>query len=228
MNDDLIKKIFQQDSETKKTIFNLLRRDVRIHPLEEEFNCSAEIILEAISRSSDLTKRGVRGIIAEATFKYSVIDNIENWVDITPDGDAPYDFKIKDDFGDVSIQVKMQRQKAHRPMTAKEGYSFLSSDFYVVETQRTRGGKDPQTGKDTRPYHFGEFDLIAVSMAPCTNLWEEFRYTVANWLLPRKEDSQLLLKFQPVSLEPNEYWTNNLVECIKWFRSGLKKTIPIA
>jgi len=147
-------------------------------------------------------------------------------VDITPDGDAAYDFKIQDSSGEVSVQVKMQRQKDHRPMTANEGYRCLSEKYSVVETQRTRGGIDKKTGKDTRPYQFGEFDILAVSMAPSTGDWDQFRYTVGNWLIPRKEDANLLLKFQPVSLKKNEFWTDDICQCIEWFRSNIKKIIP--
>lgn len=41
--------------------------------------------------------------------------------------------------------------------------------MYVVETPRTRGGKDLTSGEDTRPYRYGEFDILAVSMHPSTN-----------------------------------------------------------
>lgn len=34
-------------------------------------------------------------------------------------------------------------------MLASEGYRSLLSDMYVVETQRTRGGKDSTSGEDT-------------------------------------------------------------------------------
>jgi len=51
MNEKLIAEILDKDNETKNKIFNALRKEIPIHPLEEEFHCSAEIILEAISRS---------------------------------------------------------------------------------------------------------------------------------------------------------------------------------
>ncbi len=223
---DEIKALLDKCSnEQRKEIFRYLRVNIPIHPIEEKLNCSAEIILEAIDRASDLTLRGIRGIIAEASFKYEVLDKLKGWKDVTPDGNDSFDFKIKDSKGSVTIQVKMQRQKEHQPMMADKALKILPAGSYVVETQRTRGGKDLRTGENTRPYRFGEFDILAVSMHPSTNSWDSFRYTVADWLLPMPKKKKLLLKFQPVSIEPDEDWTDDLLTCIEWLRSGKRKTI---
>lgn len=221
-----IKRQIEATSQEERTaIFQWLRGSHSIHPLETEFGAPAEVILEAISRSSDLTKRGIRGIIAEAAFKVNVLGNLTGWREDTPAGDHSYDFLLKRGERTVSIQVKMQRLKAHRPMTANEGYRRLSEDYYVVETQRTRGGKDVSTGEDTRPYRFGEFDILAVSMHPSTGKWEDFRYTVGSWLIPHFENEKLLLKFQPVPAGVDADWTDSLETCIKWFLDGTRKTI---
>ncbi len=119
----------------------------------------------------------------------------------------------------------MQRQKEHQPLMANKALKILPEGKYVVETQRTRGGKDLRTGANTRPYRFGEFDILAVSMHPSTNNWDSFRYTVAYWLLPMPTNKKMLLKFQPVSIEPDEDWTDDLLTCIKWLRAGKRKTI---
>lgn len=223
--EEIKKQIEATTKEERNEIFQWLRGSHNIHPLEKEFGAPAEVILEAISRSSDLTKRGIRGIIAEAAFKVNVLGNLHGWREDTPDGDHPYDFLVKRGDKTVSIQVKMQRLKNHRPMKASEGYRRLSEDYYVVETQRTRGGKDISTGEDTRPYRFGEFDILAVSMHPSTGKWEDFRYTVGSWLIPHFENEKLLLKFQPVPAEVDNDWTDNLETCIKWLLEGSKKTI---
>jgi hypothetical protein len=190
-------------------------------------NAEAEIILEAISRAGDLTFRGIRGIIAEAAFATKVVGNLQGWTDNTPAGNHPFDFVLTDGHGNIRVQVKMQRQKNYRPMMANEGYRFLPSDAYVVETQRTRGGRHPATGENTRPYKFGEFDILAVSLHPSTGDWSRFLYTVSSWLLSRPEDQNLLLKFQPVPAEPNDYWTDNFLSCVSWFRSGEKRRLWI-
>lgn len=220
-----IKSLLEQYSEEQqRLIFDHLRQQFPIHPIEHEL-APAELILEAIARASDLTLRGIRGIIAEASFKLDIVNHLPGWKDVTPSGDNAYDFLLEDSIGQVSIQVKMQRLKAGRPMLANEGYKFLSADKYVVETQKTRGGKDKATNSDTRPYRFGEFDILAVSMHPSCGNWDCFLYTVANWLLPRKNDENLLLKFQPVAKQPNEDWTDNLIQCIEWFRLRQEKKI---
>ena len=51
-------------------------------------------------------------------------------------------------------------------------------DMYVVEVQKTRGGFDPQTNEDTRPYRFGEFDILAVITHPSTHDWNRFLFTL--------------------------------------------------
>lgn len=208
-------------SETERRwIFDYLRKMYPIHSIERKLNVSAEVILEAIDRASDLTIRGIRGIIAEASFKQYVLPTLPDWSDETEPGDIPYDFILSNNNNRIRIQVKMQRLKSHRPMMANEGYRVLSSDKYVVETQRTRGGKDKKSNTDTRPYHFGEFDILAVSMHPSSGNWKDFLYTVANWLLPRADNENLLLKFQPVPKKPNGEWTDNILQCIDWFLSG--------
>jgi hypothetical protein len=114
----------------------------------------------------------------------------------------------------------MQRMKAKQPMRAIDANKRLFSSaeqMWVVETQKTRGGKG-RDGRSTRPYRFGEFDIIAVSLHPSTNNWRTFCYTVANWLLPDLPDSKQMFKFQPIPKSPNDDWTDRLETAL----SGLK------
>lgn len=209
----------------RRKIFDFLRAEFPIHPIETELNAKAEIILEAIARSSDLIQRGVRGVIAEAAFGQYVLGQIKDLKRLQVSGDPPYDFLVDDGKGKLRVQVKMQRLKDHKPMMAKQAYRRLPADMYVVETQRTRGGKDATTGEDTRPYKFGEFDILAVSMHPSTKNWASFMCTVTKWLLPREENRKLILKFQPVAMRSNDRWTEDFNTCIEWFRAGVKKRI---
>jgi hypothetical protein len=230
MNNQLeqIKQLLVSTSkEQRQELFRELRKEFPIHAIEQRLNAEAEIILEAISRAGDLTLRGIRGIIAEAAFATKVVETLQGWKDITPSGNYPYDFVLTDGHGDIRIQVKMQRQKSHRPMMANEGYRFLPSDMYVVETQRTRGGTEPKTGENTRPYKFYEFDILAVALHPSTGHWSHFLYTPNSWLLPRSEDEKLLLKFQPVPKEANNNWTDDFLTCVSWFRSGENRGMQI-
>ena len=85
-----------------------------------------------------------------------------------------------------------------------------------VEVQKTRSGE--AGGVATRPYHFGDFDILAVSLQPSTGDWNRFVFTPASWLLKRKADPDLIEIFQPVSLTPDSYWTDNVNTCIEWNR----------
>ena len=112
-------------------------------------------------------------------------------------------------------------------MWAREAYRFLPADMYVVETQRTRRGSNKKTGGSTRPYRFGEFDLLAVAMYPSTHEWNTFMYTVADWLLPGLADASEILKFQPVATTPDDDWTDSLHTAVGWLRSGVKKKLRV-
>jgi hypothetical protein len=213
--DSLLHLLQRCSPDQKQLVFQKIRSDIKIHPLEAEFSSPAEVILEAIHRSADLTKRGVRGLIAEASFVVEVLPLVtaSGWRDITPIGELPYDALLEKGGREVRIQVKMQRQKEHRPMMAKEGYRDLPADHYTVEIQRTRGGKD-STGADTRPYKFGEFDLLAVSMQASTGNWSDFMYAPAKLLQPDPKKSTDIRKFQAIPQQATGIWTNSLVEAL--------------
>lgn len=55
----------------------------------------------------------------------------------------------------------------------------------MTETQKTRTDNDGD-GEKTRPYRYGEFDVLAVSMQPSTGKWDRYMYTLGRWLLPGK------------------------------------------
>lgn len=201
----------------REEVFRQLRPCFVIHPLERELHTKAEIILEAIQRARQLTLRMIRGVIAEAAFRAEVVAKLRGWKEIPSAGGLSYDYFLEDRKGRIRVQVKLQRSKSGQPM--KRG------NMYLVETQKTRGGKHRTSGKATRPYRFGEFDVLAVAMYPSTNRWDNFMYTVADWLIPDKNDPTTILKFQPVPSEPNEEWTDNFNFVVRWLRSGTKKTI---
>ena len=215
--DEVIRLLESCTERERLEVFQYLRKTIPIHAIEAKLNTQAEVILEAIDRASDLTLRGIRGIIAEAAFLVEVLGKLKGWTDVTPPGDAPYDFLIEDALGRISIQVKMQRKERGEPKV-KQGK-------YVVETQRTRGGKNSTTGLATRPYRFGEFDILAVCMHPSTNDWNTFMYSVSSWLRPRPSERELLEVLQPIPKQVNEDWTDDLSTCIEWLRSGTQKTI---
>lgn len=205
-------------------VLNHLRQRVPIHPLEQKWDTTAEMILTAIARSSDLTQRGIRGIIAEATFEASVVPQLAavGWNTATIVGDQAYDFLLEKEAKQIRVQVKLQRREAGTPKEyAKRSRSALrcpSGKFYVVEVQKTRSGT--KNGEKTRPYHFGDFDILAVNMHASSAMWNRFMYTVGTWLIPRSGDTNLIEIFQPVPECPDDYWTDNLMLCVDWFLSG--------
>jgi hypothetical protein len=210
--------------EARRELFSLLRKENPIHGLEADWNVTAEVVLEAINRSSDLTQRMFRGVLAEAACKVEVIDKLTGWDDVTPDGNHAFDFKVAQGARAVSIQAKLQRKLKGVPWTADKAAGLVNPDQFVVEVQKTRAGESME-GSSTRPYRFGEFDIIAVSMEPVTRDWSSFRFTVGRWLIPRSSDATLIQVYQPVSFTPDDDWTDSLGTCIDWFYSDVQKTI---
>ena len=220
--------------EERREIFAYLRGQFSIHQLEQEFNIPAEMILEAIRRSDDITQRGIRGIIAELAFAEYVLHPIRpaGWEEVPMAANMPYDFHIMDGVGEVRIQVKLQRKLKGRPMHFHETRKSLVGKIipmWMVETQKTRSGEDAD-GKKTRPYRYGEFDILAVSLSPSSNSWRQFLFTVGNWLLEKDKEQGAIATYQPVPMLEDiarfeGLWTTDITECIRWFRGGEGKRI---
>jgi hypothetical protein len=226
--DRLRQQIKECTDDERKILLDYLKTKMPRHPLEEEWGVNAEIVLTAISRSSDLTKRGVRGIIAEAVFERSVLGGLKGWTAVNFVEDRPYDFFLRSDGEkprEARVQVKLQRMSKQQPMLAFDANRHYPKDMHVVEVQKTRGGFDPQTNEDTRPYRFGEFDVLAVNLHPSTRDWNQFLYTLSNWLIPRYPDTALIEIFQPVPTKATEVWTDSFATCLDWLAAGEQKRI---
>jgi hypothetical protein len=195
--------------EQRREIFQHLRETIPIHPFEAAINAKAEVILEALARAPDLTIRGIRGIVGEATFAVEVAGQLKGWKDVTPAANHSYDTALADALGTVRVQVKMQRRKNFLPL--------LRGGVGVVEVQRTRTGM--KAGVATRPYRFGEFDILAVCMEPSHGRWNSFLYVPERWLLPRPDDEKLVTILQPLSLQPDAVWTDDFDEAVRRLRS---------
>jgi hypothetical protein len=239
---EAIKRLISECSVDEQRALKRYLRTLLPHPLESEWGIDAETILSAIRRSSDLTKRGVRGIIAEAVFEDTIIPSIKGagWEPVAIVGNLSYDVHLQKGAASARIQIKLQRlekgvPKLYYPKHYDEG------SLYVVEVQKTRSGerttKQPLLGTEatlettdsvtvqTRPYRFGDFDVLAVNMHPSSGDWKSFRYTVASWLRPRASDGSLIEIFQPVASVPNNVWTDDLSVCLDWFVSGERRTV---
>lgn len=193
----------------RREVLAILRETIPIHPFEVTMNARAEVILEALARAPDLTIRGIRGIVGEATFAVEVVSRLKGWTDVTPVGNHSYDTALADKAGTIRVQVKLQRRKNFQPL--------LRGGVGVVEVQRTRTGM--KAGVATRPYRFGEFDMLAVCMEPSHGRWNSFLYIPARWLLPRPEDENLVMILQPLSLQPVGVWTDDFNEAVRRLRS---------
>lgn len=232
-----IRSIIEQCSEQNRKDLKRYLSRLSPHPLEAQWGIDADTILNAINRSSDLTKRGVRGIIAEAVFVDEIVPGISDsgWQLVEIDGDHSFDALLRKNNRSARIQVKLQRLEKGLPKLYYPKY-YAEGSLFVVEVQKTRTGekrthaKVPATGatstvtqtitEQTRPYSFGDFDIIAVNMQPSSKDWRSFRYTVASWLVPRPSDQRLIETFQPVASMPNDIWTDDLGTCLDWFESG--------
>jgi hypothetical protein len=235
LTDETCRLIEQASEEEQRTILAYLRERVSLHPLETQWSTTAEEILTAIARSSDLTLRGIRGVIAEGIFEKRLLPKIEadGWNSAEIVGDQAYDFLIERGESRVNIQVKLQRKQMNKRTGRVEPKEYgpkvrkrlncPKGTMYAVEVQKTRSGE--KNGKKTRPYHFGDFDILAVNLQPATGKWERFMFTVGSWLLPRAKEPDLIEIFQPVPITPDEYWTNDLSQCIEWSLSGEQKRI---
>lgn len=221
LTDEACRLIEQATLEEQQIILAYLRERVPIHAIEGEWNTTAEEILTAIARSADITLRGIRGILAEAIFEKRLLSDLETdgWQAIKIVGEQSYDFLVERGISQVRIQVKLQRKERGEPKEyaarSRASLNCPPGKVYVVEVQKTRSGE--KDGEKTRPYRFGDFDILAVNLHPATGSWERFAFTVGSWLLPRKTDSSLIEIFQPMPITTDEYWTDDLTCCIEWF-----------
>jgi hypothetical protein len=216
MKSDEIERLIDGLTDLERTqLLRLLRdrRGLRIHPLEERWNTTAEAILEAIDQAPDLTQRGVRGVLAEATFRAVVLPSqLRRWKEIPVKGNLSYDLLLSDETGEVRVQVKLQRKELGIPKLYRN-----KPDCFVVETQRTRGGKRADN-EASRPYRVDEFDVIAVCLHPATNDWTKFVFCATRDLTVRVSDIRLLEVMQPILMKEPSNWSADFDRAVARFR----------
>lgn len=217
MPDDLealIARVGQMDRASKQQIFEAIKDDIAVHRLEEHFGISAQIICETIYRAGDLTQRGIRGMIAETVFCTDIAPHISGWGYEEAGPELPYDAVLFNGNRRVRIQVKLQRKELGVPLMRSK-VRRGPKDFYIVEVQRTRTGE--RKGEKTRPYRFGQFDLLAVCMQPSTTDWRKFLYIPMSCLLPKKGLPDEVATYQFVPPYPaagDPEWTNDIEEAL--------------
>jgi hypothetical protein len=221
----------QCSPDEQQTLFRELRQRHIIHEFEQIIGAPAEMILEAVHRAPELTRRMLRGVIADAAFRTFVVPAVEplGWRDVTPEGNFAYDYRLDDGRGPITVQVKLQRSERQQPVVrVGTKYSF-AGDVYIVETQKTRTGTDGDDNQ-TRPYRYGEFDVLAVSMQPSTGKWDRYMYTLGRWLLPGKKPGEIAT-LQPVSQQSGDFWTDSYTTAAEWFRTddgGKRMALPVS
>ncbi|MGO7605164.1 hypothetical protein ACC718_17990 [Rhizobium ruizarguesonis] len=136
-------------------------------------------------------------------------------------GDLTYDADLLRYGLPVTVQVKMQRREKGLPKERSAG----GQPHWVVEVQKTRSGQDAD-GASTRPYAFGNFDILAVNLYASTGDWSHFVYTVASWLLPRSDNANLIAVMQPVAKSPSDRWTRSLDEAVDWLELKENRRVP--
>ena len=202
----------------KDALFRELRQNRVIHEFERVIGAPAEMILEAVHSAPELTRRMLRGVIADAAFRTFAVASLKQhgWQDITPVGNFAYDYKLDDGVGPITVQVKLQRSERGAPVI-KDGLRYgFEGDVFITETQKTRTGTDGEDNQ-TRPYRYGEFDILAVSMQPSTGAWDRYMYTLGRWLLQGKKPDEMAT-IQPVAQVPNNFWTDDFKVAAQWFR----------
>lgn len=206
--------------EERAAVFRELRASHAIHPYEASVGAPAEMILEAVHRAPELTRRMLRGVIADAAFRTFVVAALERsgWTDVTPEGNFAYDYSVDDGLGPITIQVKLQRSERGEPVVRDGKRYGFDGEVFMTETQKTRTGTDGAANQ-TRPYRYGEFDVLAVSMQPSTSRWDSYMFTLGRWLLPGKTVGEMAT-MQPVAKVAGEFWTPSFQVAANWFREA--------
>lgn len=218
-----IRKLLAQCTpEEREALFRELRSAHQIHEFESVIGAPAEMILEAIHRAPELTRRMLRGVIADAAFRQYIASRLaaHGWTDMTPVGNFAYDYKLYDSAGPVTVQIKLQRSERGVPVVRNGLRYGLGSEVFMTETQKSRSGTDGTdgAGNQTRPYRYGEFDILAVSLQPSTARWDRYMFTVGRWLIQGKQPNEVAT-LQPVSMTPDEFWTDDFTAAVQWFRT---------
>ena len=210
----------QCSPEEQAAQFRELRAQHLIHEFEEIIGAPAEMILDAVHRAPELTRRMLRGVIADSAFRQFAVRPLaaSGWSDVTPVGNFAYDYKLEDLIGSVTVQVKLQRSERGAPAVRRGGRFGFGETVHIVETQKTRSGTDGAENR-TRPYRYGEFDVLAVSLQPSTGTWDRYMYTLGRWLIPGR-NAEEIATLQPVAMTPNEFWTDDFRTAAQWLRQA--------
>ena len=181
------------------------------HPLEDSLNAPASDILEAVYHGFR-AQVDVKGKLAELYLNRRLADLKESGTI------SNFDWNDKDDKPDFvihykgrSIRIECKNVRSGEKSTLKKG---KHKGWYKVEIQKTRGGKDPKTGIQTRGYSVDRFDILAACLFNQTGKWE-YLFSVTKNLALRTDNPTLLQVFQAVPRMPQAKWTEDFLEVLK-------------
>jgi hypothetical protein len=163
------------------------------HPLEIQYDLTAQELLDAIDRRFRL-KVALEGAVAEVHFERKLkVASREGWLRAfeAHDTDGMHDFSLTTLAGNtLRIEVK----------TIRKGKGL------DVELQKTRAAKGDPT---SRYYERTHFDVVAVNMGRATGDWAEFRYALVSELPSHPAHLHKLRVMHPIA-DVNKFGT-------RWF-----------
>lgn len=180
-----------------------------IHPLEKEFELTAEELLDAVNRRFR-AKVTLEGAVAEVHLGKHIKKLYEQGII------ARFEEHDLDSYPDYTIWLRDKPEKPYRiecknVRDAEEAYRKKGLIVaFKVETQKTRASKG-----DLRSRHYGfrQFDILAVCLGKKTHNWRQFMYVQTKNLASHAKYPDKLAVMHPVPLpdSPTPYpWYNNL------------------
>jgi|SRR5882724_2201020 len=166
------------------------------HPLEDLWGESASTILDAIYSSGGYTQRSVRGVLGEHLFKPILVATMPEWIVAKGDGKGAVDYSLSRGDEELFIQCKVMRSQKGKPLY-KDGCP-------VVECQKTNGKV-----KGTRTYKQDQFDILAVSLWPISQKWDDWAYCCAYHLERQPRRAHEIKPMQSIDL-PHGLWSKDL------------------
>ena len=174
------------------------------HPLEVQWNTSAWDILSAIEHGFR-AQVDVKGKLAE-WFLFQRLQTMQGegafQSVIWQDEDGQPDFVVSYAGREIKIECKNVRSPKTRP----------PKESPRVELQKTRNNKQ---GEPTRGYKPEEFDVLAACLFNFTGNWEHLFVATSRLTRRPKPLAQFLTIMQPVPLQPEGFWSYDLLNAIK-------------
>jgi hypothetical protein len=178
------------------------------HPLEDLLQAPASDILEAVHHGFR-AQVDVKGKLAEL-YLARQLEMLQNQGKISGftwnDKDDEPDFVVR--YQGKALRFECKNVRSGKDQVYEQGEH---EGWYRVEIQKTRGGTDPRTGKQTRGYRFDRFEILAACLFNQTNKWD-YLFTTSRNLARRHDNPDLLAVFQPVPPTPISGWTRDLRE----------------